>query len=159
MMNLSDRYPVYSANSSRCLRWMLILLVLVCFYISAVTGFVWLYGVSVVLLGIAGYFFSPLCSSVSFSEEGIRLRYGFFRVYTMKWEDVLCCGTFAVTILGASGKEEFLYFSKKAVPYSKLVTGRTLPAPSGDFVFLGKQEKAIKSVHQFWKNTKARFIN
>ena len=93
-MDLSDRYPVYSANSSRCLRWMLILLVLVCFYISALTGFVWLYGVSVVLLGIAGYFFSLLCSTVSFSEEGIRLRYGFFRVYTMKWEDVLCCGTF-----------------------------------------------------------------
>ena len=48
MMNLSDRYPVYSANSSRCLRWMLILLVLICFCVSAVTGFVWLYGVSVV---------------------------------------------------------------------------------------------------------------
>lgn len=158
-MNLSDRYPVYSANSSRCLRWMLILLVLVCFYVSALTGFVWLYGVSAVLLVIAGSFFSLLCSTVSFSEEGIRLRYGFFRVYAMKWEDVLCCGSFTVTVLGASGKEEYLYFSKSSVSPSRLAAGRTLPTPSGDFLFLGKQEKAIESVNHFWKNAKARYLD
>ena len=158
-MDLSNRYPVYSAKSSRCLRWMLILLVLVCFYVSAVTGFVWLYGVSAVLLVIAGYFFSLLCSTVSFSEEGIRLRYGFFRTYTMSWEDVLCRGSFTVTILGASGKEEYLYFSKKPVSYSRLVSSRTLPTPSGDFLFLGKQEKAVESVNHFWKNPKARHLD
>ena len=159
MMNLSDRYPVYSANSSRCLRWMLFILVLICFYVSALTGFVWMYCISAILLVIAGYFLSLFCSTVSFSDEGIRLRYGFFRVYAMKWEDVLCCGTFAVTILGASGKEEYLYFSKRCVSPSRLAATRTLPAPSGDFLFLGKQEKAIESVHQFWKSTKTRQLD
>ena len=158
-MDMTNKYLVYSANSSRCLRWMLIILVLICFYVSALTGFVWMYGVCAVLLGIAGYFFSLLCSTVSFSEAGIRLRYGLFRVYTMKWEDVLCCGTFAVTILGASGKEEYLYFSKRCVSPSRLAAGRTLPAPSGDFLFWGKQEKAIESVHRFWNSTKARQLD
>lgn len=140
-MDLSDRYPVYSANSSRCLWWMLILLVLVCFYISAETGFVWMYGVSVVLLGIAGYFFSLLCSTVSFSEEGIRLRYGFFRVYTMEWKDVLCCGTFAVTILGASGKEEFLYFSKKPCRIPSLSQAEPFPLHPVISFFLGNRKR------------------
>ena len=159
MMNLSDRYPVYSANSSRCLRWMLIILVLICFYVSALTGFVWLYCISAILLVIAGYFLSLLCSTVSFSDEGIRLRYGFFRVYAMKWEDVLCCGSFTISILGASGKEEYLYFSKKPVSPSRLAAGRTLPAPSGDLLFLGKQEKAIQAVNCFWNSTKARQLD
>ena len=158
-MDMTNKYLVYSANSSRCLRWMLIILVLICFYVSALTGFVWMYCISAILLVIAGYFFSLLCSTVSFSDEGIRLRYGFFRVYAMKWEDVLCCGSFCLTILGASGKEEYLYFSKRCVSPSRLAATRTLPAPSGDFLFLGKQEKAIESVHQFWKSTKTRQLD
>lgn len=158
-MDMTNKYPVYSANSSRCLRWMLIILVLICFYVSALTGFVWLYCISAILLVIAGYFLSLLYSTVSFSDEGIRLRYGFFRVYTMKWEDVLCCGSFTISILGASEKEEYLYFSKKPVSPPRLAAGRTLPAPSGDFLFLGKQEKAVQAVNCFWNSTKTRQLD
>ena len=92
---------------------------------------------------------SFLCSYITITDSGIKLQYGFWRCYELRWEDILCCGTFSLKILGAVQEEEYCYFSKTPVSYRNLVANPILPAQSNDFIFLSKQNKALISIKKY----------
>lgn len=155
-MNTANRYLVFYTTTHSCLRVFLTLLMLFSFYLSILLGYLWLYCISFALLIIIIYFLSVLYSHVSFSNQGIKLRYGLCKAYEMGWEEVVCCGTFSLTILGASREEEYIYFSKKPISHFRLELDKTLPPQSDDFIFLSKQKNAIVSVGRFWNSTKVK---
>lgn len=93
---------------------------------------------------------SFLYSYITFSDSGLKLQYGFWKCYKLRWEDVLCCGIFSLKISGAVREEEYIYFSNKPVSYRNLVTSKILPAQSNEFIFLSKQHKALISIKKYF---------
>ena len=146
---MRNRFFVFQGITHSYLRCSLMSLVLFIFYLSSQLDYIWLYAISVIFLIIAVITMSFLCSYITISDSGIKLQYGFWRCYEQRWEDILCCGTFSLKILGAVQEEEYFYFSKKPVSYRNLVTSPILPAQSNDFIFLSKQDKALISIKKY----------
>lgn len=155
-MCMRDRYLVFATKTHRYLRTLFIVLVVFNFYLSSQLGYIWLYSVSWIFLVIAAISMSFLCSCVTFSSNGIKLRYGFWTTYELRWEEVQCCGSFSLKILGAAQKEEYIYFSKKQVSYSQLVTSNTLPPQSNQFIYLSRQNGVLLSVQRWWDDGKGQ---
>lgn len=146
---MRNRFLVFHSITHSYLRCMLMLLTLFYFYLSSQLGYIWLYAISFIFLIIVVITMSFLCSYITISDSGIKLQYGFWRCYELRWEDILCCGTFSLKILGAVREEEYIYFSKKPVSYRNLVTSKILPAQSNEFIFLSKQNKAFISIKKY----------
>lgn len=155
-MHTKKRFLAYSNKTHSTLRILLVILVAVLFYIAWEVDFLFLYGAAFVVLIIAAITMSFQYSYVTLSDRGIALKYGSLKTYEIRWEEVQCCGTFSIRILGAEQKEEYIYFSKKPVQYSRLVTGNTLPRQSPDFIFMALQDNILSAVNELWNNTKAK---
>lgn len=155
-MYTKNRFRVFSTKTHSYLRILLAIIVALNFYISSQLDYLWLYCISFVLLIIVTITMSFLYSYVTLSSRGIRLRYGILKTYEIRWEEVQCCGTFSIKILGAEQKEEYIYFSKKPVSYSRLVASNTLPPQSNEFIFLAKQNSILPSINELWHDGKAK---
>ena len=151
---MKDKVLVYQNMTCRYLRCVLAASTLFMFYLSGLLGYIWLYAISTIFLIIVVIMMSLLYSYVAISDRGIELHYGFWKSYELKWEDVHCCGTFSLKILGAVQKEEYIYFSRKPVTYYNLVNSVTLPAQSKDFLFFSKQNKALASIKNHIQKSK-----
>lgn len=151
---MSKRFLVFQSKTHRYLRCTVIALTFFLFALSYRLGFTWLYAVSVLFFLIAVLFLGLLYAYVTVSSSGIRLQYGFFRRYSLQWEEILCCGTFSLRILGAEREEEYIYFSKRPVSYPSLVAGKTLPAQSDTFLFMTKQNKVLPLIKQYFPRFK-----
>lgn len=155
-MYTKNRFRVFSTKTHSYLRILLAIIVALNFYISSQLDYLWLYCISVVLLIIVAITMTFLYSYVTLSSRGIKLRYGILKTYEIRWEEVQCCGTFSLKILGAEQKEEYIYFSKKPVSYSRLVASNTLPSQSHEFIFIAKQNRILSSINELWHDAKAK---
>lgn len=160
-MKLRNRYLAFSSKQYRYLRLLLAIVVAASFYVSALTGYLWLYCASFVLLMILVAAMSFLYSYVAFSDVGIKLRYGLWKTYEIEWEDVLCCGTFFLPGVGTGRngeKEEYIYFSKKPISYSRLCTSDTIPPQSNNFIYFIKQDSILSAIQELWHDKKANML-
>lgn len=155
-MYTKNRFRVFSTKTHSYLRILLAIIVALNFYISSQLDYLWLYCISFVLLIIVTITMSFLYSYVTLSSRGIRLRYGILKTYEIRWEEVQCCGTFSLKILGAEQKEEYIYFSKKPISYSRLVASNTLPSQSHEFIFMAKQNRILSSIIELWHDAKVK---
>lgn len=146
---MRNRFFVFRSITHSYLRCSLIFLTLFIFHLSGRLGFSWLYVISVIFLIIVVMIMSFLYSYITVSDSGIKLQYGFWRRYELRWEEVLCCGTFSLKILGAVREEKYIYFSQKPVSYHSLVTSPILPAQSNEFIFLSMQNNALDSIQKY----------
>ena len=147
---MHNKFLVFHSKTHSYLRCSLILLTLFFFYLSYELGYIWLYAVSIVFLLIVVLTLSFLYSYVTISDGGIKLRYGLFRCYNLRWEEILCCGSFSLKIIGAMHDESYIYFSKKPILDRKLISIPILPAQSNDLIFLTKQNKALVLIKEFY---------
>ena len=160
-MKLRNRYLAFSSKRYRYLRFLLAIVVAASFYVSALPGYLWLYCASFALLLILVAAMSFLYSYIAFSDVGIKLRYGLWKTYEIEWEDVLCCGTFFLPEVGTGRngkKEEYIYFSKKPVSYSRLCTSNTIPPQSNNFVYFIKQDSILSAIQGLWHDKKANML-
>lgn len=157
-MKLRNRYLVFSSKRYSFLRLLLAIIIASSFYISNLTGYLWLYGVSFILLLIVVATMNFLYSYVVISDIGIKLCYGLWKTYEIRWEDIQYCGVFSLAVLGAwrdEEQEEYIYFSKKPVPYSQLHRSNTIPPQSGDFVYFVKHDSVLLTIKEMWHDKKA----
>ena len=78
-MKLRNRYLVFSSKRYSILRLLLAIIIASSFYISNLTGYLWLYGVSFILLLIVVATMNFLYSYVVISDIGIKLCYGLWK--------------------------------------------------------------------------------
>lgn len=147
---MHNKFLVFRSKTHSYLRCSLILLTPFFFYLSNELGYVWLYAVSIIFLLIVVLTLTFLYAYVTISDSGIKLRYGLFRCYNLRWEEILCCGSFSLKIMGAMHDESYIYFSKKPVSYRNLISSAILPAQSNDFIFLTKQNKALVLIKEYY---------
>ena len=147
---MQNKFLVFQSKTHSYLRCSLILLMLFNFYLSNLLGYIWLYVMSILFLIIIVLALFFLYSYVTVSDSGIKLQYGILRCYNMRWEEILCSGSFSLKIMGAMHDESYIYFSKKPVSYRNLISSAILPAQSNDFIFLTKQDKALALIKEYY---------
>lgn len=151
---MQNKFLVFHSKTHSYLRCSLMLLTLFDFYLSSQLGYIWLYAISVIFLIIVVCTLFFLYSYVTISDSGIRLQYGLFRCYKLRWEETLCCGSFSLKTMGAIHDESYIYFSKKPVSCCNLISSAMLPPQSNDFIFFTMQNKALVLIKEYYPKFK-----
>ena len=147
---MQNKFLVFQSKTHSYLRCSLILLTLFNFYLSSQLGYIWLYAVSIIFLIIVVFAMAFLYSYVIVSDDGLKLQYGARKCYNLRWEEILCSGSFSLKILGAMHDESYIYFSKKPISYRNLISSPILPTQSNEFIFLTKQNKALVLIKEYY---------
>lgn len=154
----AKKFKVFRSKTHLQLSIMLTVLLLFLFYVAAITGYGWMYLVSMITCGIILAIWCYLNLSVILTAEGIQLKRGWICISEIKWTDIRCCGRFSLKTLGSNHAESYMYFSRKSVRYAALVSSKVLPKQTKDFIFMSVQPDVLMAVDSFWIDSKKKMV-
>lgn len=151
-MKVKNKYKVYGSKEHDYLRFSLIVFPLFCFYLAIEIQFLWLYTVACIVLIMDCLILSYINAKVILTEQGLFLRFGLFKSYQLKWDEIVCCGVFSPRIIGSYSTVKYVFFSRKTINPKQLSAHNTLPKHSSDFLFFYYDRNAVALVNQLWDN-------